>query len=130
MIWLLPAAFAGIAFETPPTEGQETVVIVVAGTPGGDLAEDRQPVGGATLRVVHRPGLPGEHEQAIGITDGRGRARWVPSEGGVAEVRANDEAVPVRITPARPPTTTLALLAAIGLGGVGALGYGLGRRRS
>lgn len=135
MIWLVGAAcftttaMGGVTFETPPVEGEETVVVVVEGTPGGDLAEDSRPVGGATVRAVYRPGLPGQHEQAIGITDGRGRARWTPTEGGVAIVRANDDALDVRVTPARPPATTLALATILALGAAGSAAWGLSRRR-
>ncbi len=129
MIWLVTSAFAGLAFETPPIQGQETVVVVVEGVPGGDLPEDSEPTGGATVRAVYRPGLPGQHEQAIGITDGRGRARWTPTEGGVAVVRANDESLDVRVAPARPPSTTLALATILALGAAGSAAWGLSRRR-
>ena len=128
MIWLVTSAFAGISFESPPQEGQETVVVVVEGEPGGDLAEDSQPTGGATLRVVYRPGLPGEFEQAIGITDARGRARWIPTEGGIALVESNNSSLPMRILPKSFPPTTLILLALISLGSMASAIYGLSRR--
>ena len=129
MIWLVGAALAGLSFETPPVAGQETVVVVVEGTPGGDMAEDSRPVAGATLRAIYRRGLAGEHEQAIGITDGRGRARWTPTDGGVATVRANNTELQLRITPAHTPSTTVALLAIIALGSSVSAAYGLSRRK-
>lgn len=119
MIALLLAlvASATIEIETPPTPGEETIVRV--------LAQDGRPRAGETVRVVHRPGLAGQRELAIGITDARGRVRWTPAEAGVAVVRAGEERLPVRIAPPEAPRDTLVLLGLLLLAAGGALGYGL-----
>jgi hypothetical protein len=120
VIALVATAFAGITVEAPPRAGKETVVVV--------QDEQGNPRGGQTIRVVHRPNLPGEQELAVGITDGRGRIRWTPRSAGVAWVRAPDDHLPVRVAgplPVSVPLLTIALLAS----GVAALARGVVWRR-
>jgi hypothetical protein len=126
VIWLVASAFAGVDFEVPPREGVETVVVVTA---PGIGEEAPQPVAGATVRVTHRPGLAGEKELAIGITDGRGRVRWVPGEGGVADVRANDEVERVRIDSGGVPPVEAGLGGTLLVAGLLALRHGLRSKR-
>jgi hypothetical protein len=64
----------------------------VVGVPGlVTVHRDGLPAAGVTVRVVHRPGLGGEREAAIGITDGLGRVRWTPELPGVSALRAGDD---------------------------------------
>ena len=85
---------------------------------------DGQPRSGETVRVIHRPGIAGESELAIGISDGRGRVRWTPQVAGVATVRAGDETLSVRIEPAEPPVASIVTLTLVALGAGGALAFG------
>lgn len=103
MTWLLlcAAMAAQVQIEPPPVVGVQTVVSVV------DSAGQGRP--GETVRVVHRPGLDGERELAIGITDGFGRVAWTPDQAGVATVRAGASITPVRISWVGLPTGTLAV---------------------
>jgi hypothetical protein len=122
--WCARGALAAVELESSAAEGVETVIVVTdeLGDPGS----------GETVRVVHRPGLPGSRELAIGITDARGRVRWTPAEGGVARGPARGGVMDVRITRGALPEVTLTLA-----GLLGALGAGLwlvvlgplGRRR-
>ena len=66
--------FALVTLEAPALIGAEVVIAVTD--------EQGDPAGGETVRVVHRPGLAGEREVAVGITDGRGRVRWTPDASG------------------------------------------------
>lgn len=103
-------------------EGVETIVLVT------DEIGDSQ--SGETVRVVHRPGLAGEKELAIGITDGRGRVRWTPETSGIAKIRAGDQVQLIRVVADRPPTTTGVALGLVACSGFLALGYGVrGPRR-
>ncbi len=111
-------AFGGIELELPPMLGEETIVVVT------DERGETRP--GETVRVVHRPGLAGEREFAVGITDGRGRVRWTPEMPGVARLRAGDEPLEVRVARADPPVGTPLLLGLVGALGLGALAWGLG----
>ena len=88
-----------------PTVGQECLV-QVAGA---------EPVGGAPVRVVLRPGLPGQHEAAIGITDGAGQLRWTPDVQGALRLEAGQATAVVHVAPDGPP------LALLGYGGTLAL---------
>jgi len=106
------AAWGAVTLETEPAAGVETVVAVQ--DPEGD------PRGGVTVRVVMRPGLSGERELAVGITDGRGRIRWTPQEPGVAWLRAGDEDLRVRVA-GPPPGSALLLLGALVTSSVAAL---------
>lgn len=111
-----PSASAPVTFDPPPRVGVETVVTLV--DPFG------APDAGATMQVVHRPGLPGERQRAIGITDSRGRVRWVPETGGVAMVKGPDDSVRVRIDRAEAPASTITLLALLAVAAAGFVGYG------
>ncbi|MEQ1504121.1 MAG: hypothetical protein ABMB14_17895 [Myxococcota bacterium] len=115
--WLAATAWAGIALETPPIRGGETVVVVQ-----DDAGDARS---GETVRVIHRPGLAGEKELAIGITDGRGRVRWTPEVDGVARIRAGEATTVVRVEPDEAPIASVVVLALVSAAAVGALGYGL-----
>lgn len=119
MIWWLTLAHAGIRIEAPPVERQETVILVT------DELGDPRP--GETVRVIHRPGLAGERERAVGITDGRGRVRWTPEQPGIAELQAGDEPLRIRVAWARVPVATWLLLGLLACGGVAALVVGTRR---
>lgn len=121
MIALLLAmelASAGIGTDAPPVQGTPTMVVLTD--------SEGRPRGGETVRVVHRPGLEGDREVAIGITDGLGRVRWTPDVAGVSELRAGDETLPLRVGWPALPLDTAILLALLGIAGLGAGGYGLG----
>jgi len=122
MIWLLGAALASVTLAPEPATAEAPTVLTV-------LDDDGRPRSGETVRVLHRPGLVGEAEQAIGITDARGQVRWTPSRGGVAHLRAGDAVHAVHVQPATPRLDVPLLLGLLLLGGLGATGYGLGRRR-
>ena len=116
MIALIATAFGGVSLESPPVAGTETVVAVQ------DAEGD--PRGGVTVRVVLRPGLTGERELAVGITDGRGRIRWTPPEPGVAWLRAGDEISKLRVG-GSPPSSVLVWIAVLLVGGAAALARGV-----
>lgn len=120
MIAWLSCALASVALESPPVEGTEVVIELRDARGDADSGE--------TVRVVHRPGLAGSHELAIGITDGRGRVRWTPAEGGLARLRAGDQVLDLRIEPRRRPDLTVSMLAAVALLGAGLLGFSVGYR--
>jgi hypothetical protein len=67
-----PSSEAAITLEEAPRLGHETWLTIT---------RDEAPTGGETVTVVHRPGIVGEEEIAIGITDARGRVRWTPRIG-------------------------------------------------
>lgn len=115
------AALADVSFETELAQGRETVVAVARGG---------EPVGGATVRVVVRPGLAGSREIAVGITDGHGRVRWTPEHPGLTTVRAGDESVSVLVAAASPPPSPIVSLALLGLTAAALLGVGAWRRAS
>lgn len=123
-VWLIVGASAGAAVqveglaegERELEQGQEVVLAVI------DEAGD--PRSGETVRVIHRPGLAGEQELAIGISDGRGRVRWTPEVSGVARIRAGEETTTVRIVAATPPIAVATTLGLLLLTSAGALGYG------
>lgn len=123
LLWLATAR-AEVRPETPPEVGVETVLAVL------DAEGQGRP--GQTVRVVHRPGLAGEKELAIGITDGRGRVRWTPEQPGVARLRAGDETLELAVRGGGAPAPTLVLLGVLLVGGVGSLLFGFGtfRRRT
>jgi hypothetical protein len=97
-------------------QGEEVVLAVT------DEAGD--PRSGETVRVIHRPGLAGETELAIGISDGRGRVRWTPEVSGVARLRAGEEEAMIRIVPTSPPIVVVVTLGLLLLTSAGALGHG------
>lgn len=117
LLWWLSAARAEIVVEVPPYQGIETVILVTD--------EAGESASGETVRVIHRPGLGGERELAIGITDGRGRVRWKPEQGGVALLRADEQTLRVQITPSALPVATLVLLALLAAAGLLSLAGGL-----
>lgn len=117
-LWLLcTLALAGIEVEPAPAVGQESLVLVVDA--------EGAPLPGQTVRVVHRPDLHGQEEQAVGITDGRGRVRWSPSRAGVTQVRAGEEELELAVAWTTPPPGALVLLVLLLLAGILGLGYGL-----
>lgn len=114
-------ARASIEVEASPKEAVETVILVT-----DELGD---PASGETVRVVHRPGLAGERELAIGITDGRGRVRWKPEQEGLALLRAGEQTTKLHIEAHSPPITSLVLLGLLVTAGLGASLYGLLGRR-
>lgn len=119
LLWLslcLARAASTIAFEPEPVAGAETVILVT-----DDLS---RPEPGATVQVVHRPGLAGERQVAIGITDSRGRVLWTPELGGVARVRAGEASVDVVVARSALPAGTATLLGLLFAGGLAAVLYG------
>jgi len=123
MIALLATlAFADIVVESPPVAGQEVTITVV-----DDVS---MPVPQATVRAIHRPGLPGERDLAVGLTDARGRVYWTPSDGGPMLLRARDEEAVVHVDYAQAPTTSLVLLLGSAGLGLGLLLWGLWPARS
>lgn len=122
--WWIGVASAAVTLDAEPArQGTEAVVLVTD--------EIGDPRSGETVRVVHRPGLAGEKELAVGITDGRGRVRWTPEASGITNLRAGDQVQVIRVAPAQPPTTTAVVLGLLATSGLVALGYGIrGPRRS
>lgn len=89
-----------------PRVGVESVVEV------GEEA----PVGGAPVRVIFRPGLPGQHEAAVGITDAAGQVRWTPAEPGAVMIEAGELSAVVHVAPSAVPVDLgvhLVVLAAV-----------------
>ncbi|MEZ4236501.1 MAG: hypothetical protein R3F59_10150 [Myxococcota bacterium] len=124
LLWLAQAALGAVTVEGEPEDGPpivlrqgEEVVLAVTDAEG----EARS---GETVRVVHRPGLAGEAELAIGISDGRGRVRWTPELSGLARLRAGDEVRSLRIAPAAPPLGVEVTLGLLLVTSLGAFGYG------
>lgn len=123
MIWLLCLAALGapVTIEPPPQVGLQSMVLV--------LDELERPEPGVTVQVVHRPGLAGERQQAIGITDSRGVVRWTPHHGGVATLRAGDRRLPMVVAWQHTPLGTWVLLVLLGVAALGFAGYGVSSRR-
>ncbi len=119
---LMSLAQAATELEVPAEVGVETVVRVTD-TEGHSRA-------GETVRVLYRPGLSGEQELAIGITDGRGRVRWTPEVPGIAQLRAGDERIALSVARSTAPTATWVLLGLLSLAGVVPLLWGLLGERS
>ena len=86
-LWL-SVCLAGI--QVTAIEGEAADVLPRVGEPVSlqVTGPDQHPQAGQTVRVIHRPGLAAEQEQAIGITDARGTVEWTPALPGVARVRA------------------------------------------
>ncbi len=130
--WWLAAALAGISVQGTDGPGSEPTLgepVVLTVTNDAD-----HPLPGQTVRVVHRPGLALEQEQAIGITDARGQVEWTPAAAGLARLRAGDRSQQVQVASPFPVTTAAAaaLLLALALGALGgglsAGGWPRGRR--
>lgn len=117
---LCSSALAVIEIEPEPAVGVEVVISV-----RDDLERARA---GETVRIVHRAGLFGQRELAVGITDGRGRVRWTPEGAGVVRIRAGDEIRAVRVPWRGPPSGTATLLAILALAALIAGGYGASTR--
>ena len=111
-----------LSFSPDPAAGIETTISV------RDADGEADP--GETVQVLHRPGLDGERQVAIGITDSRGRVTWTPAISGVAVVRAGTDTQPVAIRWSETPPTTAILLALLACSAMGALGYGVLPRRA
>ena len=88
---------------------------------------DGDPAPGVTVTIVHRPGLQGSSESAAGITDGLGRVRFVPTEGGVVEIRAQDEMLRSRVAYSPNPVEPSLLLALLAFAASGSLTLGMRR---
>ena len=114
-LWLSSAlAVQHATLSVHASVGDEVIVSVVD--------DDQASMPGQTLTVIHHPGSPDEREVGIGITDSRGRVRWKPDQGGVAELRVGDRDV-LRFdiaTPYPSPSAIVPLVLAL-LGAVGAL---------
>jgi hypothetical protein len=121
-VWWLTIALGGIAVQAPGGGiGQPSVGEPVRLTITDDADH---PLPGQTVRVVHRPGLALEREQAIGITDARGQVEWTPAAAGLARLRAGDRVQPVQVAAPFPIPTASAAFVLLVLG-LGALGWGL-----
>ena len=123
MIALLLAsnlALAEITLESEPVMGDKNYVILTD-------AEGR-PRGGETVRVIHRPGLYGETEMAIGITDALGRAEWKPQESGVARLVAGEEELALHVAWPATPLNSAVLLLLLLVAGLGSSAYGMAGR--
>ena len=122
MIWLLASlAFAEIVVEPPPAAGVETAVTVL-----DDLS---RPISGATVRAVARPGLDGERDLAVGLTDNRGRVYWTPGRGGPYLLQVRTETKRVHVAYDGADNESMVLLIALGIIGLLASVIGLWPRR-
>jgi len=102
LTWLCALAFAEISVEPVPRVGTESAIVVVD--------EAGRPAAGETVRVLHRPGMAGEREIAIGITDTRGKVLWTPEIPGLSTVRAGAESKTLRVERVHWPAGVLTLL--------------------
>lgn len=121
LFWLLASAEASIVVGEDPQLGVESWVTV---------SSSEQPVAGATVSVIHRPGIAGEIEIAVGITDASGRVRWTPARRGVTTIQAGPRQTTVRVASPLPPPEAITLLGLIIMAGLASLLYGLSVRRS
>lgn len=121
MILWLTLSWAAITLEPPPVVGQQSTIVV--------LSDEGEPAPGRTVQVMHRPGLAGETEEAIGITDGLGRVRWTPSMAGVSVLQAGEESVPIQVGWAAAPWNTLSWLMLLILASLAGLAYDQSKRR-
>jgi hypothetical protein len=107
--WLLAATWASadVRVTGDPQIGGEFVVEVVDA--------DGRPAPGTAVRVIHRAGLWGESQVAVGLTDSLGRVRYVPEIAGETLIRAGEEEVRVHVAwptaPAGPVSHVAAALA-------------------
>lgn len=117
---LFSVSRAEIVVEGSPRVGEELVLHIT----DARLAD----AGGETVRVTHHPGGPHAFERAINITDARGRVRWTPEAGGVAELRAGPQVLRIQVERSELPQTPLALSVLLLVTGLGAMGAGFRRR--
>jgi hypothetical protein len=117
-VWMLGTlAFADLTTEPAPVVDTESVILVTQ--------PDGTPLGGETVRVVHRPGMVGEAEVAIGITDTRGKVRWTPVEPGLSVLRAGEQSRTLQVGRIESPKALFALLLILVVAALTALAYGL-----
>lgn len=123
-MWLLLLALASaeLRFEPAPVDGAKTVLTVV-----DDAGRPRSGVG---VRVVQRPGLPGERQTSLGLTDSLGRVEWTPEVAGSTIVRVGSDETPLIVRSATPPVTTLSWLGLLALAATATAAVGLTRRRT
>lgn len=121
LAWL---AHAEILVGSDPLVGEEVEITVL-----DDLS---RPLSGTPVRVVHRVGLAGERELAVGLTDSRGNVYWKPGQPGRALIRARTQEHTVHVRAETPPTNTFILLGGATLLGLALLGIAARppRRRS
>ena len=117
----LACALAEIRVDDLPVENHEVTITLV-----DDAGRAREGVG---VRVIHRPGLRGEEQLSLGVTDSLGRVRWKPEHSGTATIRAADETLDLLVVPTTIPATTLTWLGLCVLACLGALGVGIVRWR-
>jgi hypothetical protein len=101
LCWLLSVGlgWATVSAEPPPRVGVESTLTV--------LDDAGAPVPGATVRALHREGLAGARELAIGITDAEGQVRWTPKLGGPTLVEAGNQRQHELVAWDQPPAETL-----------------------
>jgi hypothetical protein len=121
LFWLLANAHGSITLGDAPQVGVETRITVTS---------EEQPLAGETVSVIHRPGIAGETEIAVGITDATGRVRWTPARPGVTTIQAGQRRETLRVGASFPPPSAITLLGLILMAGLGSLLYGLKARRS
>ena len=116
LCWMVSSASGAILVEEEPQLGVTTWVTVLS---------DEHPVAGETVSVLHRPGIAGEQEIAVGITDARGRVRWTPARAGVTIIQAGSRETVAQVRADFPPPEAITLLGLIIMAGLGSLLYGL-----
>ena len=114
-LWLALAC-AEVRVEGEPVQGKDVLITIL-----DDAGRAREGIG---VRVVHRPGLRGETQLALGLTDSLGRVRWTPETGGTATLHAGRDTLDLRVVPAALPSTTLTWLILSWLTALGATGFG------
>ena len=112
-------ALASITVDAAPIEGVDNWVTVQQG---------ETPAAGETVTVVHRPGIVGEQEIAIGITDARGRVRWSPERGGVSTIHAGSQQYTLTVQRATAPASILTILTLLIMLALGSIVYGFRKR--
>jgi hypothetical protein len=120
LCWLTFDAYGSIVVEDEPRVGVSTWISV---------ASDERAVAGETVSVVHRPGIAGEQEIAVGITDASGRVRWSPKRPGVTIIQAGPRRLTTQVSASFPPPEAITLLGLIIMAGLSSLLYGLRLRR-
>lgn len=117
LLLALQLAHAGVV-ATPPATPGATSQILLSDAQG---AVKR----GGTASAVTRPGLPGQAERGLGVTDARGRVRLTPEGSGVVVVRLDGRDVgAVHVAWPAPPASALVPL--VLLGGLSLLGVLVG----